>query len=171
MFNDDMVDYSRRQILLDGDVDDELARRCWIGLHQLPEGEVTIYLNSGGGDVNAGLFMYDTIAKYRGHVHIHVLNRAWSMASVILQAGDLRTAEPNATIMYHEGTSGHPDGPANDTRAAYELDLREGKRCDEIIFARLKLADPRFSKARFRNWVNRAEYLTVEKAVHFGLLD
>jgi ATP-dependent Clp protease, protease subunit len=73
-----------------------------------PDKDVTIYLNSPGGDVTAGLAVYDTMRALRCPVATYCVGRAASMASLLLSAGakGKRHALPHARIMIHQPLAG-----------------------------------------------------------------
>jgi ATP-dependent Clp protease protease subunit len=73
-----------------------------------PERDISIYINSPGGVVTAGLAIYDTIQYLRAPVSTMCIGMAASMASVLLAAGakGKRYALPNARIMIHQGSAG-----------------------------------------------------------------
>lgn len=172
MFNEHLFDRHTRELCLFGDVDESMAHNCWLAFHSLRgTAPITIYLDSDGGDVESGLFIFDTITKCPARVKIHVLSKCYSMAVAILQAGDERTAEDNAFVMIHCGTRGYPDGPDNDTRSAFLQDELAGARYNNIIYDRMKAADARFSKQRYQSMLNKGHYWDKPRAQQLGLLD
>jgi ATP-dependent Clp protease protease subunit len=73
-----------------------------------PDKDVTLYLNSPGGDVTAGLAIYDTMQALRSPVATYCVGRAASMASLLLAAGakGKRHALPHARVMIHQPLAG-----------------------------------------------------------------
>ena len=108
--------YSRllkeRIIFLGDAIEDHLANLIIAQLLFLdsedPEKDISLYINSPGGEVNSGLAIYDTMQYLRSPVSTICLGMAASMAAVLLAAGakGKRYALPNARIMIHQGSGG-----------------------------------------------------------------
>lgn len=171
-FDENFLDVTKRTVALIGDVDNELSTRCFLAFQRFTgTAPITVFLDTPGGDVDEGLFIYDTIQDAEAFVTIKVLSKCWSMGSVILQAGDERIMHPHATYMTHLGTNAYSEGPANDIKAAFSHDTRQAKRCDDILFAKLRAANPRYSRARFEKFNNTGAYLSADQALALGLVD
>jgi ATP-dependent Clp protease, protease subunit len=95
-----------------------------------PDKDVMIYINSPGGEVTAGLAIYDTMQALRCPVATFCLGQAMSMASVLLAAGTSgkRKALPHARVMIHQPLAGM-EGPATDI----EIHAREILKARDII--------------------------------------
>ncbi len=170
--DENFLDVTKRTVALIGDVDSELSTRCFMAFQRFTgTAPITVFLDTQGGDIDEGLFIYDTILDAEAHVTIKVLSKCWSMGAIILQASDERLIHPNATLMGHTGTNAYPEGPANDVKAAILHDTRQAKRCDDILFAKLRAADPRYSRARFEKFNNTGAYLSADQALLLGLVD
>ena len=108
--------YSRllkdRIIFLGTPIDSQIANLLVAQLifldHDDPEQDISIYINSPGGEVYAGLAIYDTIRMIRPDVRTYCVGMAASMAAVLLAAGTpgKRYALPNSRIMIHQGSAG-----------------------------------------------------------------
>jgi ATP-dependent Clp protease protease subunit len=108
--------YSRllkdRIIFLGDVIEDHMANLIIAQLHFLeaedPERDISLYVNSPGGVVTAGLAIYDTMQYLRAPVSTICVGMAASMASVLLAAGakGKRYALPNSRIMIHQGSGG-----------------------------------------------------------------
>ena len=115
--------YSRllrdRVIFLGTEVDDNVANVIIAQLLFLesddPDLEISIYINSPGGHVNAGLAIYDTMQYIKPKVSTLVIGQAASMGSLLLTAGakDMRFSLPNSRIMVHQPSGGY-QGQATD---------------------------------------------------------
>src|SRR6187455_3307581 len=113
--------YSRllkeRIVFVTGPIEDQVASLITAQLLFLeaesPKKEISIYINSPGGNVTSGMAIYDTMQYIRPPVSTLCLGQAASMASLLLAAGkkDLRFAMPNARIMLHQ-PSGAFEGQA-----------------------------------------------------------
>jgi ATP-dependent Clp protease protease subunit len=102
---DDYLDIKGRSFLLVGDVDADMTTHCWKCLKALGETKpITIYINSGGGDVAQGFAIYDMIRNVDVEVTITVLGTAYSMAGIILQAADVRAVYNHSSVMIHDGS-------------------------------------------------------------------
>lgn len=134
-----------------------------------PGAPITIVLNSPGGEVIAGLALYDYLRSLsvRGH-HIITRSIGWaaSMGGVLLQAGDTREVGPNSFMLIHEVSSGFR-GKAS----AVEDDLKFTQRLQDKIIA--ILADrSTMTEAEIReSWSRRDWWLDAEEAVTHGFAD
>lgn len=157
--------------------DDDLTHRLGIhiikSLHILdrvkPEQPLTIFLNCRGGEVTAGISIYDAIRLCKSQVHIQVTGCAWSMGAWILQAGDKRLMRQNSTIMIHEGS---PDAvPYKALRGTYEFSLRQDKLLTDIILDRIRQKHPGYSASKYYKLLQTDSYITATEAVELGLAD
>ena len=97
---------SNGRIFIRGDITPDTAARfasamLYLSVDKTP---VTLYINSGGGEINSGLLMYDLIRSYKGTLDIYCIGRAASMAAVLLAGGQKgrRYALPHSQVMIHE---------------------------------------------------------------------
>ena len=127
-----------------------------------------MYVNSPGGDVTAGLAIYDTMQALRCPVATFCVGQAASMASLLLAAGakGKRHALPNARVMIHQPLAGHAAGPATDI----EIHARE------ILKARDTLngiyAQPHWSAGRADpRDTERDNFMSASEARDYGLVD
>ena len=115
--------YSRllkeRIIFLTGPVEDNMAVLVVAQLLFLesenPDKEISMYINSPGGVVTAGLSIYDTMQYIRPKISTLCIGQACSMGSLLLQAGEegMRFSTPNSRIMIHQPSGGY-SGQATD---------------------------------------------------------
>ena len=113
--------YSRllkeRVIFLVGGIDDHVANVIVAQMLFLeaenPEKDISLYINSPGGIVTAGMAIYDTMQYLRAPVSTICIGQAASMASVLLAAGEKgkRYGLPNSRIMIHQGSGGFRGAP------------------------------------------------------------
>jgi ATP-dependent Clp protease protease subunit len=98
-----------------------------------PKKEISMYINSPGGVVTAGLSMYDTMQYIRPPVSTICVGLAASAASLLLIAGEkgMRFSLPNASIMVHQPSGGY-QGQATDIMIHAEQTLKIKKRLNEI---------------------------------------
>jgi len=131
------------------------------------EREISLYINSPGGEIAAGLAIYDTMQLVRAPVSTIAVGRAASMATVLLTAGAAgrRYALPHATIHLHQPLGG-VQGQAADIEIAAREILRMRDLMERILMRHTKLTAEQI--ARF---TDRDFYMTPEQAVEYGLID
>src|SRR6201998_243993 len=167
--------YSRllkeRIIFITGPIEDGMASLVVAQLLYLeaenPKKEVSMYINSPGGIVTAGLAIYDTMQFIRPPVSTLCTGQAASMGSLLLAAGakDLRFALPNARIMVHQ-SSGRVQGQATDIMLHAQEILNLKKRLNEIYVKHTGQPLKKIEDA-----LERAYFLTAEMAVEWGVVD
>lgn len=178
-FHDHGLYLNTRTIVIDGDDDQDnfeitmqSARRDIKNLHvldNLGQGDITVVLNCVGGDVLAGMTIYDAIRACKNKVII-VAHLAMSMGSIILQAGDERILHPNATVMIHAGEvvyTNHPKSVDNWRKYDKLLD----KRHEDIYLEKIKMKKPRFTREQLQKMLEHDTILTAKEAVDLGLAD
>ncbi|OPL15871.1 MAG: ATP-dependent Clp protease proteolytic subunit [delta proteobacterium ML8_D] len=167
--------YSRllkeRIIFLGGAVDDEIANLIIAQFLFLeaedPKRDITLYINSPGGIVTAGLAIYDTMQYIRPDVSTLCLGQAASMGAMLLAAGTRgkRYTLPNARILIHQPMGGFQGQAADIDIHAREI-LRLRKRLDEILAAHT--GQP---FERIREDTDRDFFMSGEEAKEYGLID
>ena len=160
-----------RIIFLTGQVYDEMSALICAQLLFLeaenPEKEVTIYINSPGGVVTAGMSIYDTMRYIRCPVTTICLGQACSMGSLLLTAGTKgkRYALANARVMLHQ-----PSGGAQGQATDIEIQARE------ILKTRARL-NQMYVEATgqplnvIEDTMERDSFMSAEEALAFGLID
>jgi len=167
--------YSRllkeRIIFVSGPIDDGIASLVTAQLLFLeaenPKKEISMYINSPGGVVTAGLAMYDTMQYVRPQVTTLCIGQAASAASLLLCAGEKgqRFALPNSRVLLHQ-PSGGISGQAKDiARHAQEI-VKIKRRLNEIYAKHTGQGVDVIEKALDRDY-----FLTAEEAKSFGLID
>eukprot|EP00635_Sarcinochrysidales_sp_CCMP3193_P013219 CAMPEP_0118900708 /NCGR_PEP_ID=MMETSP1166-20130328/6713_1 /TAXON_ID=1104430 /ORGANISM="Chrysoreinhardia sp, Strain CCMP3193" /LENGTH=166 /DNA_ID=CAMNT_0006839855 /DNA_START=206 /DNA_END=706 /DNA_ORIENTATION=- len=157
--------------MLSGPVTDVVATSVTAQLLYLeaedPTAPISMYVNSPGGAVTAGLAIYDTMRYVQPPVKTLCLGQAASMGSLLLAAGEpgLRHALPNAKIMLHQ-PSGGVQGQASDLAIAAEEILRTRKRLNDIYVAHTKR-----SLEEIERVMERDTFFTAEEARDFGVVD
>ena len=132
-----------------------------------PKKEISMYINSPGGLVTAGLAIYDTMQFIRPPVSTLCCGQAASMGSLLLAAGakDLRFALPNARVMIHQPSGGF-QGQATDIMLHAQEILNLKKRLNEIYVKHTGQALKKIEDA-----LERDTFLTAETAKEFGIID
>ncbi len=160
-----------RIVFVSGPVEDHMASLICAQLLFLesenPKKEISMYINSPGGVVTAGLAIYDTMQYIRSPVATLVMGQACSMGSLLLAAGEkgMRAATPNSTIMVHQPSGGFR-GPASDIERHAEDMLKTKRRLNEIY---VKLTGQPYEK--IERTLDRDHFMTPDEAKEFGIID
>jgi ATP-dependent Clp protease, protease subunit len=160
-----------RIVFVSGAVEDGMASLVCAQLLFLesenPKKEISMYINSPGGVVTAGLAIYDTMQYIRSPVATLVMGQACSMGSLLLAAGEksLRAATPNSTIMVHQPSGGFR-GPAKDIERHAEDMLKTKRRLNEIYVSLTGQPYETIEKT-----LDRDHFMTPYEAKDFGLID
>ena len=162
------ITLNQRIIELDGSIDLPLVKRAQgrlVDLASESHEPIWMRINSGGGSVEAGLILVDTMRTVQSPVHCVVESKAYSMAAIILVFCQERYALPHATIMLHEasyGTAG--EDPSN--RARLDFLTRYLDRLHEQIAATIRMP-----KDRYRARIRDAWWLIADEAADGGIID
>src|ERR1700687_2806727 len=134
---------------------------------ETPKKEISMYINSPGGVVTAGMAIYDTMHFIRPPVSTLCIGQAASMASLLLAAGEKgqRFALPNSRIMLHQPSGGF-EGQATDIMVHAQEILNLKKRLNEIY---VQLTGQPLKK--IEDALERDYFLTGEMAVEWGIVD
>ena len=167
--------YSRllkeRIIFITGPIDDEMAMLVVAQLlfleAEIPNKEISIYINSPGGMVTSGFAIYDAMQYIRPEISTLCVGQAVSMGSLLLAGGGkgLRFALPNARVMVHQPSGGF-QGPATDVLLHAQEILNVKKRINEIYMKHTGQPLQTIEDA-----LERDHFLTAEMAKEFGLID
>jgi ATP-dependent Clp protease, protease subunit len=167
--------YSRllkeRIVILGTPVDDQVANLIVAQLLHLesedPDKDISVYINSPGGMVYAGLAIYDTMQYIKPDVSTICVGMAMSMGAILLLGGaeGKRFALPNSKIMIHQGSAGFQGTPADiEIHAKEVLSLR--KRMAEIISEHTKQSLEQVEKD-----IDRDRFMTAADAQAYGIID
>jgi ATP-dependent Clp protease, protease subunit len=160
-----------RIIFLAGPVEDQMATMIVAQLLFLeadnPKKEISLYVNSPGGVVTAGLSIYDTMQFIRCPVTTVCVGQAASMGSLLLTAGEpgQRFCLPNARLMVHQ-PSGGAQGQATDILIQAE-EIKNTKRKLNEIYVKHTGRD----LATIEAALERDNFMSAEQAKEFGLVD
>lgn len=167
--------YSRllkdRIIFLGGEIDDDVANIVVAQLLFLeaedPKKDISIYINSPGGSVTAGLAIYDTIRYIKPEVSTICVGMAASMGAFLLAAGEegKRYALPNSEIMIHQPLGG-ARGQAEDIKIHAEHILKTRAKLNEILAERTGQPLSVIEKD-----TDRDNFMTAQQACEYGLID
>ena len=167
--------YSRllkeRIVFLVGPINDNVASLVTAQLLFLesenPKKEISLYINSPGGLVTAGLGIYDTMQYIKPDVSTLCIGQAASMGSFLLAAGQKgkRFSLPNSRIMVHQPSAGF-QGQATDIEIHANEVLSLKKRLNQIYSKHTGKSEDEIKIA-----LERDNFMTSENAKEFGLID
>jgi ATP-dependent Clp protease protease subunit len=169
--------YSRllneRIVFLGTPVDDQIANLVVAQLLHLesedPDKDISIYINSPGGDVYAGLAIYDTMQFIRPQVQTICVGIAMSMGAVLLAGGakGKRLALPNAKILIHQiWTPYGPGGQAADIERRARETINLKRRIEEILAEHTNQDVDKVSHDTDRDY-----FMTAQEAKEYGIID
>jgi ATP-dependent Clp protease protease subunit len=160
-----------RIIWLEGEVRDDNSNRIVKQLQVLsaedPEKDITLYINSPGGSVSAGMAIYDAMMLVPNDVATVAMGLAASMGQFLLCAGAAgkRSATPNTRVMMHQPLGGI-GGTASDIKIQAEQMLQLKKKLAQLI------ADHSGQPLdRIEADSDRDRWFTAEEAAEYGLID
>ena len=167
--------YSRmlkeRVIFLGGPIEPQMADVIVAQLLFLeaenPEKDISLYINSPGGAVSAGLAIYDTMEYIKCDVSTVCMGMAASMGAVLLACGakEKRFCLPNATVMIHQILGGF-QGQGSDIEIHAKEALRVGGVVEDLLAKQTGK-----SKKKIKEDLNRDNFLSAEEAQAYGLVD
>ena len=167
--------YSRllkdRIVFLDGDIntlsaDLAIAQILYL-VSQDAEKAISLYINSPGGSVSAGLAIYDTIQFVKAEIQTICIGEALSMAAVLVACGapGKRFALPSARMMLHQPWGG-TQGQVRDI----SIHAREINRIKELIIRYLS-AHTKRTKKQVSTDVERDYFMSAKDAMEYGIID
>ena len=135
--------------------------------YENPEKDITLYINSPGGYVSAGLAIYDTMQHIRPNIATICIGNSVSMAAVLLAAGSKgkRYALPNSRIMLHQ-----PSGAAGGQSSDIQIHAREIMRTKETLAEIVAKHSGRSLEEVYKK-TDRDFYLSPKEALEFGIID
>ena len=160
-----------RIIFITGEINDALANTVVAQLLYLeakaPQKDITIYINSPGGSVSAGLAIYDTMNYISCDVVTICIGMAASMGAFLLSSGakGKRYSLPSSEIMIHQPLGG-AQGQASDIKIQAEHILKTKKKLNTILSANTGRSFEEIERA-----TDRDNYLSADEALVYGLID
>lgn len=162
-----------RIICLNGEVNETLSAAIVAQLLYLesdaPEKAITLYINSPGGSVTAGLAIYDTMTYIRSPVSTVCVGQAASMGSLLLCGGEKgkRFCLPHSSVMVHQPSGGY-FGQASDIAIHAQEILRVRRKLNEIFRRHLTKEHTLDDIERL---MERDKFLSAEEALEMGIVD
>ena len=167
--------YSRllkeRVVFLVGEVNDHMANLIVAQLLFLesenPDKDISLYINSPGGSVTAGMSIYDTMQFIKPDISTLCVGQACSMGALLLCAGqkDKRYVLPHSTVMIHQPLGGF-QGQASDVEIHARHMLRIKERLNEVISHHTGQPLKQVQKD-----TDRDNFMDADEAVKYGLVD
>ena len=167
--------YSRllkdRIVFLSGQVEDEMANAVVAQLLFLemdnPDADISLYINSPGGSVTAGMAIYDTMQYIKAPVRTVCVGLAASMGAFLLMAGEKgkRMALPNAEVMIHQ-PSGGAQGQATDVSIRAEWLIRTKKKMNQMMADMTGQSVEKVSEDAERDY-----FMSAQEAMNYGIVD
>lgn len=167
--------YSRllkdRIIMLGTPIDDNVANSIVAQLLFLaaddPDKDISLYINSPGGSITAGMAIYDTMQFIKPKVQTICIGMAASMGAFLLTAGEpgKRYALPNSEVMIHQPLGG-AQGQASDIEIHAKRIVEMKEKLNQILAERTGQ-----DIEKIRKDTDRDNFLTAEEAKEYGLID
>ncbi len=167
--------YSRllrdRIIFLGNAIDDNVANVVVAQLlfleRENPDADISLYINSPGGSVTAGMAIYDTMNYVRCPVRTVCIGMAASMGAFLLMAGEKgkRMALPNSEVMIHQ-PSGGAQGQATDVRIQAEWLLKTKQKMNRLMS---EMTGKPLSQLELD--VERDHFMSAQEALEYGIID
>ena len=165
---DDML--ANREMMVVGQIDAESVNSLIAQLRHLkredPVAEITLYVNSPGGEVTSGLALYDVMQGISCPIRTICTGIAASMASVLFTAGDTREMLRHSRLMLHDPLIPNAGGSALELSAVAE-DLMRTRQAMAEIYAK----HTGKSIEEIFEVTSKDTYFTPERAIEFGLAD
>ena len=161
----------QRIIVLGAEVDDKIANRLCAQLLLLsaedPRGDISLYINSPGGSVSAGMAIYDTMQLIPNDVRTLAMGLAGSMGQFLLCAGAAgkRFSLPHAQVLMHQGSAGFGGTAADVEIYAEQLD-RTGKMMTRLISKHTGQPEDKVAADSLRD-----RWFSAEEALDYGIID
>ena len=167
--------YSRllkdRIVFLSGEIEDNMANLVVAQLLFLemedPDADISLYINSPGGSVTAGMAIYDTMQYIKPHVRTVCVGMAASMAAFLLMAGEKgkRLALPNAEVMIHQPLGG-AQGQATDVAIRAEWLMKT-----KVKMTRMMAEMTGQPIEKLQADVERDHFMDAQEALDYHIID
>ena len=166
--------YSRllkdRIIILSGEIDDTLANSViaqLLYLDGINHDDISLYINSPGGSISAGMAIYDTMNYISSKVSTICIGIAASMGAFLLSSGEkgMRYALENSEVMIHQPLGG-AQGQATEIKIAAERIIKLKKRLNKIMSLNTDKSIKKINKDTERDY-----FMDSKEALRYGLID
>ncbi len=167
--------YSRllkdRIVFLGGEIDDDVANLVVAQMLFLemenPDADISLYINSPGGSVTAGMAIFDTMNHVKCPVRTVCVGMAASMGAFLLMAGEKgkRCALPNSEVMIHQPLGG-ASGQASDVKIRAEWLLKTKQKMNRLMADMTGQALDKVEKDADRDF-----FMSAQEALEYGIID
>lgn len=166
--------YSRllkdRIIILNGEINDSLSNSVvaqLLYLDSLGNDDISLYINSPGGSISAGMAIYDTMNFIKSDVSTICIGMCASMAAFLLSSGSKgkRFALPNSEVMIHQPLGG-AEGQATEIKIAAEHIIKVRKKLNKIL-----AKNTGKNLLKIEKDTERDNYMDADCALEYGLID
>lgn len=159
-----------RIVLLSGEIDDSLANTIvaqLLYLDSLGHEDISLYINSPGGSITAGMAIYDTMNFIGSDVSTICIGMAASMGAFLLSVGEdgKRFCLPNSEVMIHQPLGG-AQGQATEIKIAAERILKSKEKINQILANRCKKDIKEIERDTERDY-----FMDAEEALAYGIVD
>ena len=159
-----------RIILLSGEIDDNLSNTIvaeLLYLDSINNDDISIYINSPGGSITAGMAIYDTMNFIKSDVSTICIGMAASMGAFLLSCGEKgkRYVLPNSEIMIHQPLGG-ASGQATEIKIAAERILKSRKKINEILCKNCSQPIEKIETDTERDY-----FMDAEESLNYGIVD
>ena len=161
-----------RKLFIEGEINSESAceftKKVLLLAREDPDKPIDVLINSPGGEINAGLLMYDVIQASRAPIRMFCIGRAYSMGAVLFASGRHgRYMLPHGELMLHEPLLGNRVGGNSSSIKSISDSLLETKRkLNQILAAHTGKSEEEVEAATVFD-----HYFSPEESVEFGLCD
>jgi ATP-dependent Clp protease protease subunit len=158
-----------RTLYLDGSVNEDMAKRVVLGAKLLGEsgGTLKVFINTGGGDLTDGLAIYDALVRCPAKVTTICSGRAYSMGSLLMQAGSERLITPNSWMMLHPLSMNLPTDYLEYQRVEVGMVEQLARRYASLVAPRMGIKPKDF----WKTFGAGATYFDAGQALRAGLVD
>jgi len=163
---------AERKIFIEGEINSESAcefvKKVMYLNSEDAEEPIHVLINSNGGEINAGMLMYDVIQASKAPIRMYCIGHAYSMAAVLFASGNYgRYMLPHGELMLHEPLLGNRVGGNSSSIKSISDSLQESKRVMNRILAKhTGKTEKAVEKA-----TNYDHYFSPEESIAFGLCD
>lgn len=159
-----------RIILLSGEIDDNLSNTVvaeLLYLDSINHDDISIYINSPGGSITAGMAIYDTMNFIKSDVSTICIGMAASMGAFLLSCGTKgkRFVLPNSEVMIHQPLGG-AQGQATEIKIAAERILKSRKKINEILSRNCNQPLEKIEHDTERDY-----FMDAEESLKYGIVD
>ncbi len=164
--------FTNRRVFLFGEIDEGLVYSFMMQMLNLMEdeqSEINIYINSPGGEVNAGLAIYDLIQSCKAPINMYCIGMAASMGAVIFAGGQKgrRYILPHSKVMIHEPLIPNGvGGSASSIKSTADSILQTRELLNGILAQHSGRSHEEIDKA-----TDHDNFMTAQEAIEFGLCD